>query len=165
MTVRLSLLSKLATSKYHTSVLALGWSKNDRIQLFDHVMDEESQLHIPKRCHCSLTNSFCWVVFGLCFNLVNRPELDAQLNLLAMEEQHQNSLVMFPFIKLQHCHHVICVTNHGCGIVKLGDHCINVTHLLAGTFMIIPKHLPTVSYCMGIKLNRCLTLNLQRNGM
>ncbi len=58
MTVTLSLLSEHATSKYHTGVLALGWSKNDHQPVFDHFMDEVSKLHTRKLCYCHMTNSF-----------------------------------------------------------------------------------------------------------
>ena len=82
MTVTLSLITELATSKHHTGVLALGWSKNDHQPVFDHIMNEVSQLRKPKLCYCRGTNSFRWVSFGLCFYLADRPEQDARLNLL-----------------------------------------------------------------------------------
>ena len=82
MTVTLSLLSEHAASKYHTGVLALGWSKNDHQPVFEHIMNEVSQLRTPKLRYCKLTNSFRWVAFGLCFYLADRPECDAKLNLL-----------------------------------------------------------------------------------
>ncbi len=82
MTVTLSLLSEHIASKYHTGVLALGWSKNDHQPVFDHIMNEVSTLHIPKLHYCKSTNSFWWVAFGLSFYLADRPERDAQLNLL-----------------------------------------------------------------------------------
>ncbi len=69
-------------SKYHTGVLAIGWSKNDHQPVFDHIMNEVSQLHKPKICYCKVTNSFWWIPFGLCFYLADRPERDALLNLL-----------------------------------------------------------------------------------
>ena len=82
MTVTLSLITEFATSKHHTGVLALGWSKNDHQPVFDHIMNEVSQLRKPKLRYCKVTNSFRWISFGLCFYLADRPERDARLNLL-----------------------------------------------------------------------------------
>ena len=82
MTVTLSLITEFATSKHHTGVLALGWSKNDHQPVFDHIMNEVSQLRTPKLRYCRVTNSFRWISFGLCFYLADRPERDARLNLL-----------------------------------------------------------------------------------
>ncbi len=36
----------------------------------------------PKLSYCKSTNSFQWVVFGLCFYVADRPECNVQLNLL-----------------------------------------------------------------------------------
>ncbi len=82
MTVMLSLITEFATSKHHTGVLALGWSKNDHQPVVDHIMNVVLQLHTPKLHYCKETNSFWWISFGLCFCLADRPECDAQLNLL-----------------------------------------------------------------------------------
>ncbi len=82
MTVTVSLFSDHATSKHHTGLLALGWRKNDHQPVFDHFMDEISNLCIPKLCCCKWTNLFQWVAFGLCFYLADRPEHNVPLNLL-----------------------------------------------------------------------------------
>ncbi len=82
MTVMLSLITKLAMSKHHTGVLALGGSKNDHQPVFDHIMNEVSQLRKPKLSCCKVINSFRLISFGLCFYLADRPERDARLNLL-----------------------------------------------------------------------------------
>ncbi len=58
MTGTLSLLFEHAASKHHTDVLALRWNKNDHQPVYDHFMNEVSQLHTPKLCYCKLTNSF-----------------------------------------------------------------------------------------------------------
>ncbi len=82
MTVMLTLITEFATSKHHTGALALGWSKNNHQPVFDHIMNEVSQLCKPKLCYCKVTKSFHWITFGLYFYLADRPEHDARLNLL-----------------------------------------------------------------------------------
>ncbi len=161
MTVTLSLISEHAASKYHTGVLALGWSKNDHQPVFDHFMNEVSQLCTPKLSYCKLTNSFLWVAFGLCFYLADRPEHDAQLNLLGhggATSKPFGHVSTYKSTTLPSCDLCYKARVRHCQSGQPLRQCNTCT---GWTYMIIPKHQHTVHYCMGIKQHRCLTLYLQ----
>ncbi len=60
-----------------------SWMEQVDLQtVFNHFTNEVLKLHTPMLHYCSVTNSFQWVSFELCFYIADRPEYNASLNLL-----------------------------------------------------------------------------------